>query len=149
MEDVWEIALPLLAMLGSIVLAFVLLTRVRERARPEEEEQAKRPYPPSATRRQRRILDKFEPDPEIPTLMDLVRAEVDDLGLEEIPGGDGVGAAVLLKVYRRDRPAACEHEEIEYRVAEGVDPETADEDDVVLYCAQCAQQPDDEEPDQA
>jgi len=147
MEDFWEIAVPLLAMLGSIVLAIALLARVRERARPEEDEQARRPYPPSASRRQRKVLAQLSPDPEIPTLMDLVRAEIEDLGIEEIPGGDGVGPAVLLKVYRRDRAATCDHDDIEYRVVEGVDPDLAEEDDVVLYCAQCANPPDEAEPE--
>lgn len=145
MEDFWEIAVPLIALFASIILAIVLLARARERARPEEDEPAKRPYPPSASRRQRKILAQLSPEPEIPTLMDLVRAEVDDLGLEQIPGSEGVPAGVLLKVYRRDRSETCSHEDIEYRIADGVTPAEATEEDVELYCPQCAIQPVDEE----
>jgi hypothetical protein len=144
-EDSWEIVVPLLALLGSIVLAIFLLARARERARPDDAEQAQRPYPPSATRRQRKILSQLSPIPEIPTLMDLVRAEIEDLGIEQIPGGAGVASAVLLKVYRRDRAATCTHEDIEYRIADGVRPDAAAEADVVLHCAQCANPPDEEE----
>jgi hypothetical protein len=146
MEDFWEIAVPLLAVLGSIVLAIVLLARARERARPDDAEQAQRPYPPSASRRQRKILSQLSPAPEIPSLMDLVRAEIEDLGIRQIPGNEGVASPVLLKVYRRDRPATCTHEDIEYRVADGVTPDAAGEADVVLHCEQCANPPDDDEP---
>lgn len=145
MEEFWEIAVPLLALLGSIILAIVLLARARERARPEETEQAQRPYPPSATRRQKKILSQLSPAPEIPTLMDLVRAEIEDLGIEEIRGGEGVPPAVLLKVYRRDRSADCTHGDIEYRVADGVEPDVAGENDVVLHCAECANPPEEQE----
>ncbi len=147
MENFWEIAVPLLALFGSIILAVVLLARARDRARPEQEEEEKREYPRSASRRQRKILSQFEPDPEIPTLMDLVRAEIEELGIEEIPGGEGVGAAVLLKVYRRDRAADCTHDGIAYRVAEGVDPGAAEGPDVVLICEECTSASDDEESD--
>ena len=147
MEDFWEVGVPLLALLGSIVLAVVLLARARERARPEQEEEEKRAYPRSASRRQRKILSQFEPDPEIPTLMDMVRAEIEELGIEEIPGGEGVGAAVLLKVYRRDWRASWARDDLEYRVAEGVDPGAAEEADVVLIGQPGAQPPEDEEPD--
>ncbi len=141
MEDFWEIAVPLLALFGSIALAVALLARLRTRARPEDEQQPTRPMPQSATRRQRKILAQFEPDPEIPTLMDMVKAEIEELGIESIPGGEGVGAAVLLKAYRRDRAETCEHEDVEFRVASGVDPADVTEDDVVLHCPDCAREP--------
>ena len=148
MEGFWEIAVPLLALLASIILAIVLLARARERARPDDDEKAKRPYPPSASRRQRKILAQLSPDPEIPTLMDLVKAEVEDLGLEDVPGGGGIPPGVLLKVYRRDRAENCSHDGIEYRLGEGITPDEATEEDVVLHCPECATQPDDEvEPD--
>ena len=147
MENFWEVAVPLLALFGSIILAIVLLARARERARPNEEEEAKRAYPPSASRRQRKILSQFEPDPEIPTLMDMVRAEIEELGIEEIPGGEGVGGAVLLKVYRRDWKATWTQDGLEFRVAEGVDPGAAEEADVVLIGKEGAEPPADDQPD--
>ncbi|MDJ0664176.1 MAG: hypothetical protein QNJ75_06420 [Acidimicrobiia bacterium] len=145
MENFWEIALPLLALFGSIILAVVLLARARQSARPKEEEEEKRAYPPSASRRQKKILAQFEPDPEIPTLMDMVRAEIEELGIEEIPGGEGVGGAVLLKVYRRDWKDTWSQDDIEFRVAEGVDPGAAEEDDVVLIGKEGAEPPEDDE----
>ena len=96
-----------------------------------------------ASRRQRRILEKMEPLPEIPTIMDLVRQEIDEAGIESIPGHEGLSEPVMLKVYKRDVNERCSHDAYEYVVKDGVEPEEATEDQVRLVCAQCAE-PDEE-----
>ena len=138
MDEALDVVIPLLALLGSIVLAFVLLARARSRAKPEPPESGVQ-VPASASKRQRRIIEKLDPVPDIPTVMDLVRAEVEELGLEEIPGAAELPRPVLLKVYRRDEAIrmACTHDGIEYRVAAGVEPADAEDGDVDLYCEQC------------
>ena len=138
MEDFWDIAIPLGALIGSMTLAAVLLSRARSHAKPDEAE-AGPPIPVAASRRQRRILEKLEPLREPPTLMDLVREEIAELGIEEIPGHEGVSGPVLLKVYRRDHPAvaSCEHGSLRFEVESGTDPGAAEEEDVSLTCPEC------------
>ncbi|MCP3998354.1 MAG: hypothetical protein GY722_25315 [bacterium] len=139
MEGFWDIAIPLAALLGVIVLAAVLLARARNNAKPDLPEGAI-PIPASASKRQRRILSTLEPDPEIPTLMDLVREEVADLGLEDIPGATGLSRPVMLKAFRRDALADCSHDTREFVVTDGVDPANALEADVELVCSECAEE---------
>ena len=138
MEDFWDIAIPFAALIGSMVLAGVLLTRARNHAKPEPPATAPQ-LPASASKRQRRVLETLAPAPELPTLMDLVREEIEDLGIEEIPGHEGVSDAVLLKVYRRDLPSieSCEHETYEFVIAESVPADEATERDVRLVCPDC------------
>lgn len=139
MDGFWDIALPMAALFGSIVLAFVLLTRARNNAKPDLPEDVV-PIPSSASRRQRRIVSKLEPLPEIPTLMDLVREEITDLGLEDLPGAEELSGPVMLKVYRRDVRDDCTHDAYEFIVSDGVEPPDALESDVELVCPQCVEQ---------
>ena len=139
MEGFWDIAIPLAALLGSIVLAFVLLARARNKAKANLPEEAI-PIPATASRRQRRIISKLEPAPELPTLMDLVREEIADLGLEDIPGAAELSKPVLLKVYRRDVRDDCTHDAFQFVVSDGVEPRDALEDDVEFVCPQCAEE---------
>lgn len=138
MEDFWNIAIPIAALIGSMILAGVLLTRARNNAKPEVAETTPE-VPASASRRQRRVMEKLEPVPQLPTLMDLVREEIAELGIREIPGNDDISETVLLKVYRRDVPAIekCEHEGSEFVVADGVPADEATEEDVKLVCPEC------------
>ncbi len=117
MEDFWEIAVPMIALFGSIALAAVLLARVRAHAKPEQPE-ASIQVPASASRRQRRVLEKLEPEPEIPTLMDLVREEIEVLGIEDVAGSEDLSLPVMLRVFKRDARELCSHEEAEFVVAE-------------------------------
>lgn len=138
MEDSADIFIVLAALFGSVILAGILLARVRNRAKPEQTESGVQ-VPASASRRQRRILSAMEPDPEIPTLMDLVREEIAELGIDNIPGHEGISGPVLLKVYRRDYRVReqCPHDGYGYVVAEGVRRDEAMESDVWLHCEQC------------
>jgi len=139
MEDQWDIVIVLFALVGSMVLAGVLLARTRKRVNPDATE-SKPKVPASASRRQQRILENLSPPPRIPTLMDLVREEVKDLGIEDIAGSEGISGPVLLKVYRRDEAIReqCPHDAYEYVVADDVRRDEAGDDDVRLFCARCA-----------
>lgn len=138
MEDVLEIAVPLTAFLAVIGLAIYLLARTREHARPEDEapEQA---VLRKASRRQQRIIEKLEPLPELPTLMDLMREEIAAIGVENIPGHEGLTGPVMLKVYRRDQliRERCTHDAYQFVVEDGVPPADATENQVTLFCEQC------------
>lgn len=137
-----------IAFLASIALAFVLLVRQRERVRPEDSDVVTKPRIPR--NKQERILSKLEPLPEIPTVMDLVRQEVEETGVEKIPGHEGLSGPVMLKVFKRDQfvVESCTHEAYEFVIRDGVSPTDALEDDVQLFCSQCGNvaKPDNPEP---
>ena len=139
MDETVDIIIVLVALLGSIVIAGVLLARTRQRARPEEPAAVPK-IPATASRRQRRIIETLEPPPAIPTLMDLVREEIAELGIHDIPGSEGVSDPVLLKVYRRDVEIKehCPHGACGFVVKEGVSRSDAGDNDVRLYCPECA-----------
>lgn len=138
MEQSADIFIVIGALFGSLILAGFLLTRARNRVKPEDTESGVQ-VPASASRRQRRILTSMEPDPEIPTLMDLVREEITELGIEDIPGHEDISGPVLLKVYRRDLQVReqCPHHGYGYVVTEGMRRDEATESDVWLYCEEC------------
>jgi len=146
MDEYWDIAIVMVALFGSIILAAMLLMRVRNRAKPQPDA-GKPPVPTTVSRRQRRIVEKLEPIPEIPTLMDLVRQEISELGIEQIPGADKISDPVALKVYKRDSAVRerCTHKDIRFVVTRGVEPVEAHDDDVALYCPQCSEEPTDDE----
>ncbi|MDJ0925108.1 MAG: hypothetical protein QNJ77_11155 [Acidimicrobiia bacterium] len=125
----------------SIMLAAFLLVRQRERHRPEPAEPGQPPLPGRRLTRQERLLQKLEPLPEIPTLMDLMRQEITEAGIEEIPGHEGLPGPVLLKVFRRDHEVIerCPHGTYAFVLRGEVDPPEALEDDVALECEQCRQ----------
>lgn len=131
-------AIAIVALVLSVALVAVLLTRQRERHRPELQPGDEPPQRKKPTR-QEKILQKLDPLPEIPTLMDLVREEIGDAGIDEIPGHEGLSDPVKLKVFRRDHRVVeqCPHKGYEYVVADGVEPADAGDDDVNLYCEQC------------
>ncbi len=140
MEEFWEIAIPLIALFGSIIIAVFLLVRVRSHAKPETPENGVQ-LPASASRRQRRVLETLSTEPEIPTLMDLVNQEISELGVDQVAGFEQLSGPVALKVFRRDALTRqrCEHDALEFVVADGTDPAEAEEDDVTLFCPQCGE----------
>jgi len=86
--------------------------------------------PTRQNRREKRLeqIRAAEPTYVAPTLDDLIAAET--------AGGAGLPPGVMLKVYKRDIDAAkaCPHEKLRFVVAEGVQAEAADFDDVRLAC---------------
>lgn len=140
MGTVVEAALPIIGVLVIMAFAAALLTRQRNRVRPTD-------LPPEkevlqkASKRQRKVLEKLEPLPEIPSVMDLMRQEIEETGVENIPGHEGLQGPVMLKVFRRDHLVRerCTHDAYEFVVGEGIEPEAATEDQVVLFCSQCGE----------
>lgn len=132
----------LVALVASVVLIAVVLTRQRERHRPEVEPDEEQPQRRKLTR-QEKILAKLDPLPEIPTLMDLVRIEISEEGVDEIPGHEDLPDPVKLKVFRRDQRIVenCTHDAFAFVVAEGVERKDATEVDVSLHCEQCGDLP--------
>ena len=126
-----------IAFLASIAVAIAMLTRQRARTRPEESELSDEPPLPRS--RQARIMAKLEPLPEIPTVMDLVREEIEETGVERIPGHEGLPGHVMLKVFKRDHliRERCTHDSYEFVVRDGVSAPDALEDDVTLFCSRC------------
>lgn len=132
-----------IALVVSIVLVAGVLFRQRSRVQLDDPESddgaADKPRPKLRTTKQERMLQKLSPLPEIPTVMDLMREEMAETGVETIPGHEGLTGPVMLKVFRRDSLVRerCTHDTIEFVIRDGIDPEEAIEEDVVLFCAQC------------
>ena len=69
-------------------------------------------------------------------ILDLVEAEVDDLGLRAIEGAAGIPPDVLLRAWR-DAPhelAGCDHADLRIELASGVEPADATVADVTIVC---------------
>lgn len=72
------------------------------------------------------------------SILDLVEAEVTDLGLKDIAGAEGITAEVLLKVWKSNHEvvAGCNDKaSLRYVLADDVVAANANEDDVTLECA--------------
>jgi len=140
MGEYMDIVIVAMALIGSIVLVVVLLSRARAHAKPEPEAGAPE-IPATASRRQRRIVSTLEPATEIPTLMDMVRQEIVDLGISDIPGAEEISDPVALKVFKRDSFVRdrCTHNDLRFVVTTGVEPAEALDDEVLLFCPQCGE----------
>lgn len=88
----------LAAFLGGLVIGW-MAGRSGNRTDEPSEPRAFRP-----TKRQRQILATLPPDPQVPSIDDLIEEEVGDLGLRDVPGSEQLSAQVMLKVWKRDRP---------------------------------------------
>ena len=130
--------IAIVAFLATIAIAIALLTRQRARTRPEASPLDSEP--PLLGGRQARVLAKLDPLPGIPTVMDLVREEIAETGVERIPGHEGLPDHVMLKVFKRDRliRERCTHDSFQFVIRQDVSPPDALEDDVTLFCNRCA-----------
>ena len=135
-------AVALTALVLTVALVAVLLTRQRERHRPEVTP-GNAPAPRKRMTRQEKILQKLDPLPEIPTMMDLVREEIAAEGVDDIPGHEDLPDPVKLKVFRRDHRVieTCDHAGYRFVVTDGVAPGDATEEDVTLRCDDCGDPP--------
>ena len=70
-----------------------------------------------------------------PDIMELVQEEVDDAGLSDLPGAEGIDPTVLLKVWKRDRDD-CAKGQGRYVTSDAVAHEDATEDFVTFECDQ-------------
>ncbi len=87
--------------------------------------------------RRDKLLATLEPDPEIPSVIDLMNEEARETGVNEIAGGDGLEVPLKLKVWHRDGAAHedCPREALRYEIAAGLEPSQATVDDVTLRCS--------------
>ncbi len=109
--------------------------------------------------RREKILSTLEPDPEIPTIIDLMHEEARDTGVNEIPGGEDLEVPVKLKVWHRDGGShtECPRQSLRFEITAGVEPGHATVEDVRLSCrephptapppAPAAPEPSEPEPD--
>ena len=68
-----------------------------------------------------------------PDILELVQEEVEEAGLGDLPGAEGVDPTVLLKVWKRDG-AGCEKGRGQFILDDGLAPGDATEDTVTFDC---------------
>ena len=82
-------------------------------------------------------LEREKAELKTPDILELVRQEAEDAGLDEIPGADEVDLTVRLRVWQRDehvRSACPDRSKLRFVLASGVSAEAATEDDLRLVC---------------
>lgn len=126
-----ELILPVFIIAAALIFAFGRMSR----SRVDHSENIERPR--RQTRRERK-LEAFRtanPDPVLPTMFDLMMEEAQELGVNDVPGGEALEVPVKLKVWRRDEAvrAACEAG-LRFEILDGVSPEKATEGQVKLVC---------------
>ncbi len=116
-----------------LTVGFLLGWAARSTRRTDEPDSA-RGFRPN--KRQRQILATLPPDPELPTIEDLVREEAAELGVDKIGGADLVPLHVRLRVWKRDRPELedCPDDQLRYEIAGHVRAVDATAEDVRLTC---------------
>ena len=91
--------------------------------------------------KQHQKIQQFEPEHTTPSIEDLIEEEAAELGLNEIPGGEGVDTSVKLRVWHRDASArsGCAEGALRYEVDDGVEPAEAELGQVRLRCGTSGQ----------
>lgn len=90
----------------------------------------------SGNRRKREAIADLQREREslhTPDILELVNEEVQDAGITDLAGAEGIDPAVLLKVWKRDRED-CAEQAGRFVVADGVEPSAATEADVTFVC---------------
>lgn len=127
-----ELALAAVIAVGALIFAFSFAGRARK-AQGVDDPPKKR-----LSKREKKLeqLRQYDPLPEPKAILDIVREEAEDLGVNDVPGGEGLDIPVKLKVWHRDEAIreAC-NGDVRYDVAAGVPPGEATVDDVRLVCA--------------
>ena len=128
-----EIILGLLIVAIALIAAFWLSSRKRSELAPEDK-------PQKMSKREKKLAEirANEPDVAIPTLDELVREELEETGVNEIAGHDGLTDPVKLKVYHRDIGSLgdCPRDHMTFVLAYGISAEEATENDVRLVCGE-------------
>lgn len=90
-----------------------------------------------STRKKEAIADLSREREELhtPDIIELVQDEVDDAGLRDLAGAEGIDPTVLLKVWKRDRND-CAAGQGRYVTSDGVAPEDATAESVTFECDQ-------------
>lgn len=122
-----------------VVIAVGTMVFLNKRTRDKMRENASEEAPPRQTRisrRQQRFVATLEPAKPLPTIDDLVAEEAAATGVNDIPGGEGLDVSLKLRVYWRDEVVrrGCDDGHLEFRLGEGVSPQSAATEDVRLVC---------------
>ncbi len=131
-------AILLAVVIAAAVLLFVFskLRGARAQLEPEGEEVTRR-----KSRRQRKLDEIRANDPpfEPKSAFDVMLEEVAELGLDDVPGAEGIDAPVRLKVWKRDAAirTSC-NDDVRFVVHPGVEPGKATVDEVRLECVAAA-----------
>lgn len=141
-----EVILPIFLIAAALIFAFGRMSRKRVDDVPEVER-------PKRQSRRDRKLEAFRaanPDPVLPTMFDLMMEEAQELGVNDIPGGEDLEVPIKLKVWRRDeaKRTNCAGG-VRFEIQPGIDPTSATEDHVRLVCADGAGETGDTHPDDA
>ncbi len=93
--------------------------------------------------KQHKKIQEFEPEYTTPSIEDLIEEEAADLGLNDIPGGQGIETSVKLRVWHRDASirSGCTDGALHYEVDDGVEPADAELAQVHLRCTKSGQSP--------
>ena len=136
------ITIAVIVLVAVLLYVFSLMTKARNATRPEDEGKPPQAKEPRKSRRQQRIdrLIEANPMPEPRSMFDIMMEEASELGIAEIPGGDGLEMPIKLKVFHRDEAVreGCSGE-VRYVVADGTDPKHATVDEVRLVCDETPQ----------
>ncbi|MFQ5555257.1 MAG: hypothetical protein ACE5GC_07810 [Acidimicrobiia bacterium] len=123
------IAIAIVALLVALVLVFGRLQGAREALKTDAE-------PAERKSRRQRKLDQIRatnPMPEPKSIFDIMMEEATDLGVDDVPGAQGLELPVKLKVWKRDTAIRQEWPgAFRYEIAPGVDAASATPDDVHL-----------------
>ena len=130
-----QLAIAILIAVGALIFVF---TRMQGARKTHAKDEKPSPRRVRQTRRQQKLekIREYDPLPEPISIFDIMMEEAKDLGLRELPGGDGVEVPVLLKVWKRDEAirTAC-GDDVHFVVAAGLVPGEATIDEVSLTCA--------------
>ena len=91
--------------------------------------------------KQHKKIQEFEPEHTTPSIEDLIEEEAADLGLNDIPGGEGIETSVKLRVWHRDGSvrSGCAGGTLRYEIDDGVEPADAELGQVHLSCTKSGQ----------
>lgn len=112
-------ALSVLLIVVAVVVAYALFRLSRSTKQTKKEAMAD--------------LEREKAELHTPDIIELVVEEVRELGIDSLPGSEGIDPTVLLRVWKRDR-GGCGPDEGRFVVADGVDPITATDGDVTFEC---------------
>lgn len=136
--------LPLILVVVVAAIAGWLSQRSRRkmddyRRRLEQQGEYVPPPPQQRMTRAQRRVEEFRaavPPPHAASIEEIARAEAEELGLDQIPGGEALPVSVQLLVWRRDADIydRCEGGAVRYELTAGVVAAEATVDDVKLVC---------------
>jgi len=120
------------------VIMITLTRRTRDRMRDAIAAETGEPPANVPSKRQQKIMAATSAHTATPkpTIEELVAAEAEATGVNEIDGGDGLDVSLKLRVFWRDEVVrkGCEDGHLEFRIDDGATVETAATEDVRLVC---------------